>query len=320
VFALGGTNENGEAVLAVTATVFSDYRVADRLTQEEIEDRQFLDFAYGAQQRGELPMELSFVRPPSDPPDLLVTTRGHQHGVELTSITTPEVSRQRLSEVRAVGRNLGELVRSDSTRFAHLIGKQVILSEMASDGQRPPRVHRRRMEEIVDQLAEALGPEIGTVDRTPWTNPESPEDTRIPSEVTMRGRARVDQFYWLEVHQGADNSAAPNVIANCQVELVRRVVADTLIERIQKKDREGTDFILVTTGLPNNEGYVCPADSHIFHLLHQKAVAGTLQFPPLRHVTQVAINHWHYPPWTMVFADRDGLLQRRHDDLCEGSQ
>lgn len=314
MFAFGGTNESGEAVLAVTATVFSDYRVADRLTQAEIEDRQFLDFAQSAQQRGELPMDLSVARPPSDPPDLLVTTRGHQHGVELTSITTPEVSRQRLSEVRAIGRHLGELVRSDSTRFAHLVGKQVILSEMASDGQRPPRAHRRRTEEIVDQLAQALGPEIGTVDRTPWTNPESPVGTVVPAEIAMRGRARVEQYYWLEVHQGADNVAAPHVVANCQVELARRVVADTLIERIQRKDREGTDFVLVTTGLPNNEGYVCPADSHIFHILHQQAVEGHLRIPPLGHITQVAINHWGYPPWTMVFAGANGLLHRQQDD------
>ena len=274
-----------------------------------IEDQQFLDFARAEQRRGHLKAIDSYRRPPSDPPDLVVTTRGHEYGVELTSITTPDVSRQRLSEIREIGRHLSELIRNDSERFAHLVGTQVSLAEMASDNHRPPRAHARRMREIVDSLAEALGPQIGTVDGTPFTSPGDPEGTVIPAEIAMRGRARVDEAYWLEVHKVSNDRATPHVVANCQVELFPSLVAQTFIERVQKKDRQGNEFLLVTTGLPDKEGYVCPADIWVFHILKEQALAGKIEIPPLRHLRQIVLNHWGCPPWTVYFGDIDGLLR-----------
>lgn len=107
--------------------------MAGHLLQESIEAEQFADFTLAAQERGELPAVESYYKPPSDPPDLLITTRGRQYGVELTSISTPEVSRQRLAEVRALGRDLSELIKSEVLSFSHLVGKRIILQELASD-------------------------------------------------------------------------------------------------------------------------------------------------------------------------------------------
>jgi hypothetical protein len=309
VFVSSGTDGSGEESHTVAATIFDDCRVADHLSQESIEVQQFLDFALAAQERGELPAIESYRKPPPDPPDLMVTTRGREYAVELTSISTPEVSRQRLSEVRTIGRNLTDLIKRERQRFSHLVGKQIILQDLASDDQRPPRAYARRMQAIVDQLADALGPQIGTVDRRPLLPPGSPPGTVVPAEVAMRGRAWVDT-YLLEVHTTPDPEALPNVVANCQVELVSRVLAEKLIDRIQRKDREGTEFLLVTTGLPDKAGYICPADSYVFELIKQLAFAGRIKIPPLRHLRQVVINYWRYPSWTMVFADGDGLLHR----------
>jgi hypothetical protein len=138
VFVLGGTDGSGEESHTVAATIFDDCRVADHLSQESIEVQQFLDFALAAQERGELAAIESYRKPPSDPPDLLVTTRGREYAVELTSISTPDVSRQRLSEVRTIGRNLTDLIKRERQHFPHLVGKRIILQELASDDQRPP--------------------------------------------------------------------------------------------------------------------------------------------------------------------------------------
>lgn len=100
----------------------------------------------------------------------------------------------------------------------------------------------------------------------------------------------------------------PNVVANCQVELAPRVLIETLVTRIHRKDREGTEFLLITTGLPDKAGYICPADSYVFELIKQLAFAGKIKCSPLRHLRQVVMNHWGCPPWTLVFADGDGLL------------
>jgi hypothetical protein len=312
VFVWSGVNGSGEESHTVAAMIFDDCQVADHLSQDSIEVQQFLDFALAAQGRGELAAIDSYRKPPSDPPDLLVTTRGREYAVELTSISTPDVSRQRLSEVRAIGRNLTELIKRESQRFSHLVGKRIILQELASDEHRPPKALGRQMEQVVGRLSDALGPEIGTIDRTPWLPPGSPPGTTVPGDVTMRGRAWVDGTnYLLEVHTNQDAEAPANVVANCQVELVSRVLVETLINRVHQKDREGTEFLLITTGLPDNAGYVCPADAFVFELIKQLAFSGRINFTPLRHLKQVVINHWRNPPSTMVFADSDGLLCRR---------
>lgn len=306
--ATGGDDENGSLVWSVAATIFDDYRVAESLSQLAVEELQFVDFVRGAQARGGLPGFESFRRPESDPPDLVVSVRGRDFGVELTSITTTDVSRQRLAEVRAIGRNLSEVIKRDSERFAHLIGTQVVLSEVASDQQRPPRAQGQRMTEIVDRMATAIGPGIGVVDTTPRGDPANPPAV-IPAEIAMRGRARLDD-YWLEVHHTAPK-APPKVIANCQVELNTQDVARTLAERVRRKDRAGTDFLLVTTGLPANDGYICPADSFLFNVLKGQFIEGATQLPPLHHLRQVVLNHWGHPQWTVVFfAGAEGLLQR----------
>lgn len=308
--AVGGDDGSGNMLWSVAATIFDDYRVAESLSQTAIEEMQFLDFVRGAQERGELPGFESYQRPESDPPDLLVRARGRDFGVELTSITTTDVSRQRLAEVRAIGRNLSEKIKRDSTNFAHLVGTQVILTEMASDQQRPPRAHGRQMTEVVDRLAAALGPGIGVVDTTPQGDPANPP-VSIPAEIAMRGRARLDDnTYGLEVHRTWPE-AEPKVIANCQVELNTQDVASAFVELVQRKDRTGTDFLLVTTGLPANDGYACPADSFLFEMLKRQFTEGTAKLPPIRHLRQIVLNHWGHPPWTVVFfAGNEGLLQR----------
>lgn len=295
----------------MAAMIFDDCQVADNLSQDAIEVDQFLDFAVAAQARGELPSIETYRKPESDPPDLLVKVRGREHGVELTSISTPEVSRQRLSEIRMIGRDLADLVKRESQRFTHLVGTRIILQELASDAQRPPKSHRRTPEEtIVSRLADALGPSIGVVDRSPLLPLGSPVGTVVTAEVANRGRARIDDSYLLEVHASADATAPPNVVANCQVELVDSLLIKTLLDRVQRKDREGTEFLLVTTGLPDKAGYVCPADGYVFELLRRLAFAGRITFPSLRYIRQIVLNHWRYPPWTLVFADGDGLLHR----------
>lgn len=312
MFVLSGTNAAGEESHTVAAMIFDDCQVADNLSQDSIEIDQFFDFALAAQARGELPAIESYRKPLSDPPDLLVTTRGRDYGVELTSISTPEVSRQRLAEIRMIGRDLANLIKRQSVRFPHLVGTRIILQEHAGDAQRPPRtLTRQRDGNIVDRLADALSPAIGVVDRRPLLPLDSLPGTVVPPEVAMRGRAWVDGIYLLEVFANEDDAAAPpNVVANCQVELVDNVLVKTFVDRVKRKDREGTEFLLVTTGLPDKAGYVCPADSYVFELLKRLAFAGKITFPRLHHLRQVAINHWRYPPWTMVFADGDGLLRR----------
>jgi hypothetical protein len=49
---MGGTNSSGDESHTISATIFDDCRVADRLSQESIEVQQFFDFANAAQQRG----------------------------------------------------------------------------------------------------------------------------------------------------------------------------------------------------------------------------------------------------------------------------
>jgi hypothetical protein len=315
VIVLSGTGANGEDIHTVSATVFDDSRVADYLPQESIEIQQFLDFARAAQERGELPPIKSCRLTESDPPDLLVSARGRDYGVELTSISTPEIARQRLSEVRAIGRRLAELITCDRERFSHLVGKRIILQELASDDHRPPRARGHAMDAVAARFADALGPGIGVVDSAPLLPPGSPPGTTVPFERAMRGRAWVDDnTYLLEVHALADPDAPANVVANCQADLLSSVLIETLITRIRRKDREGTEFLLITTGLPDRSGCLCPADAYVFELIQQLKKSGRIELPPLRHLKQVVLNHWRHPQWTLILADEGGLLKRKSVD------
>jgi hypothetical protein len=311
VIVLSGTGPSGEDIHTVAATVFDDWRVADYLPQESIEIQQFIDFALPAQTRGELPVIESCRLAESDPPDLWVNTRGRDYGVELTSISTPELARQRLSEVRAIGRHLAERIKSEPQRFSHLVGTRVILQELASDNRRPPRAHGHAMDAVIARLVDALGPEIGVVDGAPLLPPGSPPGTTVPFERAMRGRAWVDgNTYLLEVHPLDHADAPTNIVANCQAELVSSELIDALVARIRRKYRAGTEFLLITTGLPDRTGYLCPADAFVFELIRQLMKAGRIELPPLRYLKQVVLNHWHNPQWTLVLVDNGGLLKR----------
>lgn len=73
-------------------------------------------------------------------------------------------------------------------------------------------------------------------------------------------------------------------------------VLGVLTDRIRSKDRPGNDIVLVTTGLIDQFGYVCPQDKWMFKLImdnYGKHGAANRLSPD--HISGVVMHNWNSP-------------------------
>jgi hypothetical protein len=220
----------------------------------------------------------------------VVRVGGETFNVELTSITAPQVSRQRLAEVRLVGRTLSERLAGTPDRYPHLVGKQVWVFDRNGDDARLPRRAGEKLTALIDVLAKELETDFGVVSGIP-PNPDGTIPQSVPASIVQRGRREVEGYY-LEIHPDQANPSAPAMATGmAQITIETARLEQEFLSRIAKKDRSPNDILIVTTGLPDDTGYACPADHFVYNTLAQRIRQGILKPPPTNELRQVIFNH-----------------------------
>lgn len=71
-----------------------------------------------------------------------------------------------------------------------------------------------------------------------------------------------------------------------------------LWDRVRAKDITGNQVLLLSTGMVDSLGYVCPVDRWLFHYLQQHGAG----LPPedLRHLDAVALHHFGGGDWAVA--------------------
>jgi hypothetical protein len=81
------------------------------------------------------------------------------------------------------------------------------------------------------------------------------------------------------------------VVAATQARFLRSEAIAALQRAINAKDDPRNDVVLITCGLPDSHGYLCPMDSFLFNDLVQ-AVSGGVTITPPRHLQGVIVHDW----------------------------
>jgi hypothetical protein len=193
----------------VHPTMPLDSRAAEgAMSQETIEDLQFFNFLNAAQLAGAAGALERYEKVADDPPDLRVQLSGKPVlAVELTTLSTTELSRQRLSDVRQMARAVDDRISLKPIAFGHLRGRRVSITENASDQSRPPKVLGHKFDEFIDELTAALEQDFGFAQGYP-TNPDGSPRADVPADLVQRGH-RVVGDYLIDVYQTGRPDAAP---------------------------------------------------------------------------------------------------------------
>lgn len=292
-FGFGGVDASGDEVLDVVSLGIDTRVTRSSLSQQVIEDLQFFDFFLHAQLLGATGALESCERVTNDPPDLRLKLVGLPAlGVELTSLSSTDVSKQRLAEVRSIERALNERLLDEPHRYPHLRGRYVCIFENKGDAVRPKKRTGQIFRQFVDQLSAVLAEDFGVVDHTPLGSLKNPDGTRmttIPPEIAMKGRKFFEEY--LLTVEAADDPNAPSAIrANCQITIRPSDLRERLIETVNAKDVPQNNILLISTGLPDGLGYCAIGDMYVSHLVEKLARSG-LGLQP-KHLDQVIFHHW----------------------------
>ena len=129
--------------------------IASQLDKSGIEELQLKNFVALAQVTKATGPITSCERVVKDPPDFLVSVDGAEPlAVELTTLSTTDVSRQRTDEIRNIGRALEKRIRDNPADFPHLQGRVVGLLEMSADHARPKKRRGPEFDKLIDTLAD----------------------------------------------------------------------------------------------------------------------------------------------------------------------
>ena len=268
-----------------------DERVAETLDRPRREDLQIWSFLSSLSTSGNPPAHPVVVEPGGDPPDRVVRSPSGEWGCELTELTV-EGLRAELAPVRQFGRKLKEALDADGSRYGHLHGRQIGIAFMPPAGS-----ESRPADADLIQVEEALRDDKGCVgEGMQFSAPPT-----FPAQLPENGvYGQIGDFVVL-VHAGG----APGVItvaANISGSIARSDALTLLRSRVADKDLGGTDVLLITCGLPDGSGYVCPLDSFLFQHLWEEANQGRqlLDVPP-KHLRGVALHNWRTGAWIHVF-------------------
>lgn len=307
MFAFGGVDENGR-ISHTYAAYPLDLRVTrGPLSTTAIESLQIASLLTAAQQLGAAPGVRTLEFPEDDPPDIrLEDENGRRFGVELTTLSIPHVSRQRVAEVRALGRAVEAALRESRPTITHLIGRDVKLSEFASDEDRPERKIGRKFTEAVETIVDVLRDDPGVVDSSPFVNEDGSPMQHVPAERVQQGRRNVGRDYQIEVHAASDPHSAPTVTANAQLEFYEDTVLDTLRQLVKTKEKKcenrSVDALVVSLQLPDTAGFTSPGDWMLYKIVRDHFLAGTFRLDSDTAFQQVILHLWNTGNITQLHA------------------
>jgi hypothetical protein len=223
------------------------------------------------------------VRQGEDPPDRYLIHGGRAWGTELTELTVQDV-RQDLAPVRRFGRALQERVGARASEFPHLQGRIVTLSKLPAPPM--PREHEQLLNELEAVLAEDKG----------FVGEDLDLSQGLPAQLGTRGIYGDHGPFSVIVNPGVGSSSEIVVSAISQSQVCLSEAVAALGSRIDAKDQECNEVLVITCGLVDGYGYTCPADQAIFHLLHEALQAGTSVLPQKpTHIRGILIHLWNTP-------------------------
>lgn len=210
-------------------------------------------FKYGVpsiRSRARHPLGIS---PGGDPPDRYLKYDRRTWGAELTELTFEHVRRD-LAPMRSFGRQLQARLRSRVDDFGHLRGRVVAM--FAQPDRRLPDDRDQLLTELETALEQDKGYAGMGLDLThgppPVFNSSGIYGDHGPFHVIANA-----------------NPGATNIVvsASTSTRLFRSEVLGALAERVAAKDHAGNEILVVTCGLPDTQGYSCPADFFVFGML-----------------------------------------------------
>lgn len=260
------------------------------LAKDRREDIQILAFALAVSltSEGNHPID---IRPGDDPPDRCVGIHGKFHSVELTELTVADV-RKELARARKLGRDLGERLKSNTSHYPHLIGRQICLSVLPSEPL------PRKTAPLLDSLCTLLKDDRGCFgDGVDFTN-GLPE--RLPIECGSYKQSET-------VHVIVFPNGVPGEICvsgACQIEIRLTETFRVLEERVRAKDAPTNEILVMSCGMPDQHGYQCPVDVFMFNFIKSKL--DHLILSPT-HLKGVFLHLWGTNDWVQLYRSENSF-------------
>ncbi len=251
------------------------------LSKNRREDIQILSFLSTLALTHENYLSVGLARG-EDPPDCVITANGIPYGVELTELTAGD-SRREIAEARRLGRDMQARIDHDTTEFMHLKGRTIMLNIV------PPRAFSlAERSAALEKISIALKADLGCVgDGVDLSH-------GFPSEWTSRAGFYGSHHGVIVLVYAGGGDEKPMVKSMCQAEVRLSDCLQTLEARVNAKDRPGNDVLLLTCGLPDERGYVCPVDSCMFQFIQENS--SSLQFRPA-YLKSIVLHQWNTPEW-----------------------
>ena len=179
---------------------------------------------------------------------------------ELTELTIENV-RGDLARVRSIGRQLQQRLREPTADLTHLNGRMVMLAKQAG------QTLSRDTLQLLDKLTDVLAEDKGFVGEDIGSGPDM-----------GRGTYGNHRPFIVTVNQTSP-SGEVIVSATSQSELFRSEVIAAFGKCVTEKDLPENEIVVISCGLPDKQGYICPYDHAIFLTL-QKAIAEGIDILP----------------------------------------
>jgi hypothetical protein len=222
------------------------------------------------------------IRIGEDPPDRYLVHKGREWATEMTELTVQDVRRE-LSPVRQFGRDLQERLNARPADFNHLNGRLVSLSKLG------PVEIPKDTSQLLSDLETVLEADNGFVGQGLDLSQGPPQNLGTRGFYGDHGPFNV-------MVQNGTNTSGITVSASSSSQVLRSEAIKALGDRVAAKDIAENEILLVTCGLIDPKGYICPADSSIFQLLQDAATAGISVLPQKpTHIKGILIHLWNSP-------------------------
>lgn len=123
----------------------------------------------------------------------------------------------------------------------------------------------------------------------------------IPDQLPQNGLYGSVGPLVVMVYEGGADSDGITVSASAQATVRRSEARLWLEERMAAKDIVENSVLLITCGLPDSAGFVCPLDRFIFQSIREAQAGADLVSKKPRHLQAVALHDFPTGEWLEVY-------------------
>jgi len=255
------------------------------LTKEEVENIQILDWVTFMKRTLRLDKEADVLYG-EDPPDRILKFTEGTVGVELRQLTLEHVRRE-LAPLRDIGLKIQRSLSSQPDDYKHLLGKLVQLSTLE-----PKDLNVKELQSAIPEILELLKQDVGFVGEGFKFNSDGSFPKVFPE--SRRGfYGKIKSFVIQAYPDGISGSF--QVSCSIQTQIRQSEALQAIKKAITDKDIAGNDVVLITCGLPDEKGYVCPLDNWLYqHLTENRAVIKEwIEFNEPTFIKNIIVRLWH---------------------------